>query len=423
MIYDVVFLIVSIFQTYIFYLWMGTFLGKYKVHKYVALMSYGGMYLAMTLPYMLIGIPIVTLICSYASNLAITLIYKGSVKKKIIVATFMMVMMALTECIVAIFSGYLELSITSPNEYYSLFGTVCLPIVQLIVVLAIRNFKNIRIGDYIPTTYWVLTFILPLISIYLLFMFYKQPHLDKMDNIYVVTGLLVLNVAVFGMYDRQAGSFKLKQEKERLQLQNHYQENQLTMMNQVVENSRSQKHDFYKHLSMIGFYVKEGKDKEAGEYIANMTGQLNIEKEYVDSGNFELDSIINYKIYEAISQGIAVDSNVKIPENLSISTYDMNIVLSNALDNAITAASQSMEKALSINIGYDKAKLTINITNSYVKNNQENFEDLENIKTTKADKENHGYGIKNIKQIVEKYDGFMEIKAGDKFKIFICIFL
>lgn len=423
MIYNIVFLIVSVFQAYIYYLWMGTFLGKYKVGNGLALLSYGGMYMAMTLPYMLIGIPIVTLICSYASNLAITLIYKGSVKKKIIVATFMMVMMALTECIVAIFSGYLELNITKPNEYYSLFGTVCLPIVQLILVLVVRNFKNIKIGDYIPTTYWILTFILPLISIYLLFMFYKQSDLDKMDNIYVVTGLLVLNVVVFGMYDRQAGSFKLKQEKERLQLQNQYQNNQLQMMNQVVENFRSQKHDFFKHLSMIGFYIKDGKNNEAGEYIAKMTGQLNIEKEYVDSGNFELDSIINYKIYEAISKGITVDSNVKIPENLSVSTYDMNVVLSNALDNAIRAAGQADKKEIGIHIGYDKAKLTISIHNSYVKDNQNNFEDLENIKTTKTDKKNHGYGIKNIKQVVDKYDGFIEIKAGEMFNIFICIFL
>ena len=37
MIYNIVFLIVSVFQAYIYYLWMGTFLGKYKVGNGLAL--------------------------------------------------------------------------------------------------------------------------------------------------------------------------------------------------------------------------------------------------------------------------------------------------------------------------------------------------------------------------------------------------
>jgi sensor histidine kinase regulating citrate/malate metabolism len=34
-------------------------------------------------------------------------------------------------------------------------------------------------------------------------------------------------------------------------------------------------------------------------------------------------------------------------------------------------------------------------------------------KTTKEDKENHGYGLRNIKHIVEKYSGDMEISCKD----------
>lgn len=37
------------------------------------------------------------------------------------------------------------------------------------------------------------------------------------------------------------------------------------------------------------------------------------------------------------------------------------------------------------------------------------------IKTTKADKENHGIGIENIKKTVEKYGGFVELNCDDSY--------
>lgn len=46
------------------------------------------------------------------------------------------------------------------------------------------------------------------------------------------------------------------------------------------------------------------------------------------------------------------------------------------------------------------------------------------IVSTKEDSENHGYGLKNIKKAVEKYDGYMEDDhANNTFSVDIFLFV
>ena len=43
---------------------------------------------------------------------------------------------------------------------------------------------------------------------------------------------------------------------------------------------------------------------------------------------------------------------------------------------------------------------------------KDNLKSADNsITTTKADNENHGFGLKNVKNVVKKYNGFFEIKC------------
>lgn len=50
-----------------------------------------------------------------------------------------------------------------------------------------------------------------------------------------------------------------------------------------------------------------------------------------------------------------------------------------------------------------------------VKNSMENerIENLDNIKTTKTDKQNHGFGIANIRKNVAEHNGKLAIEAQD----------
>ncbi len=95
------------------------------------------------------------------------------------------------------------------------------------------------------------------------------------------------------------------------------------------------------------------------------------------------------------------------------------IIIANLLDNAIEACEKCAgEKIIRVQLRYQNEKLFIAVSNTYngkVKGSKTLPE------TQKADVTRHGFGLKNIKSIVEKYNGTMVISPEEKFMVSIMI--
>ena len=98
----------------------------------------------------------------------------------------------------------------------------------------------------------------------------------------------------------------------------------------------------------------------------------------------------------------------KIFPLVKITDMDLVIVLANCLDNAIEAV-EKLEQAelrkIRVVILNDEGGISILVENPV--SGEVNVNEL---RTTKADKENHGLGLKNIKSIVQKYEGNFQIE-------------
>ena len=143
----------------------------------------------------------------------------------------------------------------------------------------------------------------------------------------------------------------------------------------------------------------------------------------MDSGNFVIDSILNYKLQEMVTEDIAVTAKVTVPAELELSVYDMNIILTNLLDNSREAvkALPEEDRKVDIKIDYVTECLNIRVMNAYdtIKQN-----DQGEYITTKQDKEQHGYGLKNVQNVVKKYDGVTKIVTkGHVFDVNTSLFL
>lgn len=421
MLFTVIFLITSVFQVYEFYLLFQCFLQNSKTNRFFVILAYMGLFIMTTVPYLLFNIPIVTLICSYAGTLLVTLVYEGTWKIKILSGTFTMGIMVWAECVVAVFSGYIGLKVFQSNEYHSMFGTVCLPIVEFMIVLIVRNFKNMKSGENVSALYWIISITLPIVSVYLLLLFYRQPYLNSFDVICCILILFIINIFVFYLYDKQMQNFRIKQEKETLELQSKYQLNEMELMYGTVEKSKSLRHDFLKHISMISYLNEQGNKEELAEYLEEIQNNVKLQQKYIETGNFVFDSILNYKIQTAMEEGICIEVQAKVPAELKVSIYDMNVILSNLIDNSIEAVRKIENKKIEIEIIYSKNRLQIHIKNPCgdVLTNDKGM-----YLTTKHDRETHGYGLRNVRTIVERYDGIMEVKNKDNvFSAFVCLFL
>ena len=186
------------------------------------------------------------------------------------------------------------------------------------------------------------------------------------------------------------------------------------------ESMRSLKHDMKNHLMVILSYLNDGDDESARKYVSQIIDKLNSIHSYIETGNSLLNHILNEKLTEARSKNIGVKAEV---ENLAfekMQSMDFSALLTNMLDNAISACLLEKDEReliikISKNKGYETIVVKNAITGSVLQDNPE-------LKTTKKKKEEHGKGVPQIKSIVEKYEGMCDFYEEDGYFI-SCAFI
>ncbi|MBD5526686.1 MAG: sensor histidine kinase [Lachnospiraceae bacterium] len=169
------------------------------------------------------------------------------------------------------------------------------------------------------------------------------------------------------------------------------------------------KHDMKNHTLVILSYLEENKTEEAKQYAGEILDKLNRMYTYVNVGNSLLSYIINSKLSMAKEQGIEIKAEI---ENLSFSymdSVDFSSLLNNMLDNAISGALESEGKKLEVNIvsekGFDVITVKNSIDGSVLKDNPE--------LASSKEEPGHGYGMKQMKAVTEKYEGNIDIYEKD----------
>ena len=150
-----------------------------------------------------------------------------------------------------------------------------------------------------------------------------------------------------------------------------------------------------------------------------LAGDINEAQSYIDTGNAALDGIVNYYMSVAATENIIFDTNISVPQNMQIKTYDLNIIMGNLLDNAFENTMMAKNKQVLLKMKYFNSILYISSINTYtgaIKKSGEKFISLKD--------SSHGYGVDNIKRIVNKYNGNIEIDyKNNVFNISIVLYI
>lgn len=174
-----------------------------------------------------------------------------------------------------------------------------------------------------------------------------------------------------------------------------------------LQKLSSLRHDLKNHLYVILERVQTGEKEKTIEYIEKICGCIEEAESIVMTENEILTTILTVKNVVCKRKKIIFQPEIACGE-IYIEDIDLNIVVANLLDNAIEAAEKCREdnRKIVFKIKDVKQFLTIECTNTC----QEHLKMGESkLQTTKEDKENHGFGIRNIKEIVSKYGGKFEI--------------
>lgn len=235
--------------------------------------------------------------------------------------------------------------------------------------------------------------------------------------------LLAGLTAVFGRAEKS----RQARERARLEEELRIYENQFRIIRQSRSNIRALRHDLKHHIKMLGDLIKNGELNAALDYLAAMGEFMDNDEEYVSSGNENIDSILNYMLGRAIRSGAAVEWSVQIPEHLDIPAFDINVILSNLFENALNALAHTAHPSLHFEMKYDRGILCISTQNNDL-NSDPNFSKQiftpEASVTNHETDRNHGFGLKNIRRIAEKYHGSLTItREQGHFFVSVLLFL
>lgn len=186
------------------------------------------------------------------------------------------------------------------------------------------------------------------------------------------------------------------------------------------EIHKARSHDYLNHLNTL-LVLAEGNDRTREiDYLKDQIGEESERVDIIDTGDAVINAVLNIKYREAKKKGIVMPLMIDDLSDLNINESDIVTILSNILDNAIEAAEKCDTKKVVLQISkQDEGKtLHIDSSNTYVGE----LSDDTSFNTTKKDKDNHGYGLSNIRYAVEKNNGECIIDAKDgMFRIVITI--
>lgn len=165
------------------------------------------------------------------------------------------------------------------------------------------------------------------------------------------------------------------------------------------------RHDLITHFTTLNGLIKSDV-KQAERYIALvMQKQLDKITTFVKTDNETFDAVANAKIAVCDKLGIRVQTRVQNGALEKLELDEIAVIFGNLFDNAIEASKNAEKKYIELDVQKQGRYLSIFMSNSIDKPILETNRDLI---TTKAEKEYHGYGIKNIRNIVEARRGMID---------------
>ena len=233
-------------------------------------------------------------------------------------------------------------------------------------------------------------------------------------TVLIVSLILVFaNIAVFYIVDKQN---VLIQTKEKLLFAEKHISNQLIHYQELYKYQnelRIFRHDIRNRLEVLIRLIKNSQlDKAMDIMQANLDWLEESTNNIVNSGNPIIDAILQSKLHNAKEMGIVLNISTKLAGEIKIDEMELAIVLGNALDNAIEAVENMhnpIEKWIEFSLMTTDDRISILVSNPV-----ESDIDTENLFTTKKNKEKHGYGIKSIKAVAERYDGMVLFACENK---------
>lgn len=228
--------------------------------------------------------------------------------------------------------------------------------------------------------------------------------------IFIITTMVSINLLLYFYI------IKVEQEKKESKVQREYS----YILKNITEEIRATQHDFKNHLNVINGLIENTKGSEVGDYIYSLNKSIIRIEDIIYIDNPVLRAIVYSKNSEANSKNIKFLYSVTNSfSNTSVKEYELAQILGNLIDNAFEAVEDRKgEKLVSVNIYFEGELNVIEVKNSGITIKSDNIKKIFDRGFSTKQGSNRGYGLYNIKKIVERTGGKVQLSLEDNFTIF-----
>lgn len=211
---------------------------------------------------------------------------------------------------------------------------------------------------------------------------------------------------------------RMQEQVEYLDLQNGLLEQGYRRVHDYYAENAKLYHDMHHHLRAVEQMVVRGEDAEALAYIADVQEPVRTAAVPVRTGTELVDTVLYEAQEQAKEMGIDLQIHAYVFSGIDrIQKKDLCALFANLTENALEAA----KSRICLTTRTIPGMLLLEIENDY----SEKPELLEgHFQTKKADSTKHGWGLRIVEQIVEKYEGQIQYETAERTGDFrICVWL
>lgn len=320
----------------------------------------------------------------------------------------------LLEFIIAMVSMKLELFSVVREQWEYDFLRLQIVFIEIAILLVIAFVSKKNKGKFkeimrlLETKDWIGIFIITLVSAMISSITAKESGMAEMYHLDLFVALIGLstvfmNVAIISLFIQSVKRQKHILESEAIL---NRVKNETALYRSISDNldkQRKRAHEFDNQLTAIKGMLEQGNIKELEEYVKLLEEKKPKERPIIDTNHVIVNAILNTKYVEMRDKDILFVMKINDLSGLTIHDDDLVVLLSNLLNNAIEACEQAKEKVVKMKFVIEDNQIILSVKNSIA--------DLPTqvdgkIVTSKTEHpEEHGIGLKNVEEVVEKYNG------------------
>lgn len=268
----------------------------------------------------------------------------------------------------------------------------------LFAYIFMKYHRQRKIGS-IQRRWLILTILFPMSSLFMMLIifmsFQKAQDLSIGAFVYGII-MTIANFAILYLINIMEKRTKEEQQLTLLNQQMEIQSKSIAALNQSYQNQRRVTHEHLHQLQTIMDLLDRGEEQAIRQYISEIQGTRRTTALNINTHNPILDAILNQKYQWASENGIKMQFQINDLSKVTLGLNELVVLFANLFDNAIEACLKlPSDRAIFCHIICEES-LYISIRNT-----SQPVEIVNGlIETTKEPRHEHGFGLPNIRHIL-----------------------